>query len=326
MSKKIIVTGATGFIGTKLCSALIERGDELTVFTRNATNASGIIPGAKDYIEWDYHKPEQWIKFIEGKDSIIHLSGASITGRRWNEQYKQKILESRKLSTKNLVDAAGSLKEKPSSFISASATGYYGDKGDIILTEESGIGNDFLAQVCKDWENASKSADDLRIRRVNIRTGIALGTEAGALRQFLLPFKLFIGGPLGRGNQWFPWIHIDDLVRIFIYSLDNNLIKGAVNAVSPNPVTMTDFARSLGKALNRPSFFPAPKFVLKLAIGEAADSITASQRAMPEKLLNSGFKFKYENINEALNDLILENNAPPEGDQKVKLNEQIFKH
>lgn len=304
MSKKIIVTGATGLIGTKLCKALINRGDQLTIFSRSTSMAAKAIPGAKEYIEWDYDKPETWAEFINGKDSIIHLAGVSIAGKRWNDDYKNKILKSRKLSTQNLVEAIHSAKKKPSSFISSSATGYYGNAGDKILNEESESGDDFLAQVCKEWENASEKIESLGVRRVNIRTGIVLSAEGGALKQMLLPFRLFIGGPLGNGRQWFPWVHIDDLIRIYIYALDNSSVSGKINAVSPNPVTMKEFALKLGKAMHRPSFFPVPVFALKLAIGKAAEPVVASQRTVPQRLLKGGFKFRYENVEAALKDLL----------------------
>lgn len=304
MSKKIIVTGATGLIGKGLCKALISRGDQLTILSRNTSNASKIIPGAKEYIQWNYNLPETWAEFLNGQDSIVHLAGESIAGKRWNNNYKNKILQSRKLSTNNLAEAIISLHEKPASFISASAVGYYGNKGNTILTEESANGNDFLANVCNEWEKASETVEASGVRRVVIRTGVVLSREGGALKQMITPYKFFIGGPLGSGRQWFPWIHIDDLIRIYIYSIDNSSVNGVLNATSPKHVTMKEFSGKLGKILRRPSFFPVPLFVLKIAVGEVAGSLVASQRIIPQKLVKGGFKFKYENVEEALKDLI----------------------
>jgi uncharacterized protein (TIGR01777 family) len=304
MSKKIILTGATGLIGRELCKILINQGEEITVFTSNPVKAKEIIKGANEYIHWDYHKPEDWQKYINGTDAVIHLAGAGIAGKRWSENYKMTILESRVISTNNLVTAIKAAGQKPGLFITSSAVGYYGNAGDELLTEESGSGNDFLSGVCKEWENSAQKVETLGIRRVSIRTGIVLSSKDGALEKMLAPFKLFIGGHLGSGKQWFPWIHIEDLVNIYIYTLDNSNITGPINAAAPNPVTAKELAKRIGKAMHRPSLFPVPLLALKLAIGEAAESVIASQRAVPKKLLNAGFKFKFEKIDEALKDLL----------------------
>jgi uncharacterized protein len=304
MSIKIAVTGATGLIGQRLCKELIGKGHELTIFTGNIRKAGLLIKGAKEYIYWDYHKPEEWGKYIENKDAVIHLAGAGIADKRWTEDYKKTILESREISTKNLVKAIESAGQKPGLFISSSAVGFYGNTGDEILTENSVNGSDFLSEVCRHWENPTKEVERLGIRKVSVRTGIALTNEGGALKKMLLPFKLFVGGHLGSGKQWFPWIHIEDLIRIYIYVLENNSINGAVNAASPCPLTAKEFAKNIGKAMHRPSFFPVPLLMLKLAIGEAAESVVASQRVMPKRLLDNNFKFKFEKIEDALKDLL----------------------
>ena len=304
MNKKVIITGATGFIGTHLCKELIKRGDDVTIFTRDTAKAIIKIPGAKNYVEWNYRKLDSWQSFLEGKDAVIHLAGANIAGKRWSKKYMIKILESRELSTKNLIEAIENSTEKPKSIVISSAVGYYGNAGNKILTEMSGPGNDFLSEVCKKWEMESQKVDNFGIRRLNIRTGVVLSTEEGALKKMLLPFKLFIGGPLGNGKQWFPWIHIDDIIRIFLYVLDNSNINGPVNAVSPGIITMKDLANKIGKELHRPSIFSVPKIVLRVVIGKSAESVLASQRVIPKKLLENGFKFKYENIKGALSDLL----------------------
>ena len=304
MKKRVIITGASGLIGFNLCKELIKRGDEITIFSRKPDKTKKEIQGAADYIYWNYNKPEEWQSIVDGKNAIIHLAGANISGKRWTKKYKNEILKSRIESTKNLISAINKSTDKPECFIISSAVGYYGNAGEKILTELSEPGYDFLSIVCQQWENASKAVDNLEIRRVNIRTGIVLSNNAGALYRMLLPFKLFIGGPLGNGRQWFPWIHIDDIVRVYIQALDNKLISGPINAAAPGIISMKEFSKILGKILNRPSMFPVPRIILRLVIGQAAESFLASQRVIPKKLLENGFKFKYENIQDALTNLL----------------------
>ena len=301
---KIIITGATGLIGRSLCERLINRGDEVTVFTRDVDKAKNLLPQIKKFVDWDYKNPDRWQSEINNVDAVIHLAGANLFGKRWNENYKRKILESRQISTQNLVNAIASVNNKPSTFICSSAVGIYGNRRDQLLAEESAPGNDFLAQVCKTWEEEAAKVETSAVRRVSIRTGIVLSTKEGALKQMLLPFKLFVGGPLGNGKQWFPWIHIDDLVNTFLFCLDNTNVKGAANGVSPNPVRMNEFAKTLGNVLHRPSFFKVPAFALKIIAGEFADSITASLRVVPEKLAQNNYNFKFEKLEEALEDLL----------------------
>lgn len=302
--KRIIVTGATGLIGQKLVSALIERGDEVIIFSRDITKAKTIIPNANEYVEWDYIKPELWKTKLDNSDAVVHLAGTNLFAKRWNDSFKNEVLKSRQISTKNLVDAIKSCSNKPQVFISASGVGYYGDCGDTILDETSSLGNDFLAEVCKVWEGESKRVEDAGVRSVQIRTGLVLSTEDGALKQMLPPFKFYIGGPLGNGKQWASWLHIEDIIGIYLHAIDNTELRGAVNAASPNPVRMNEFTNTLGNVLHRPSLFPVPKFILRLVIGEAAEVVTASQRVDVQKLLNSGFKFKFDFIKEALKDLL----------------------
>lgn len=302
--KKIIITGATGLIGEKLCRELSARGDELTIFTRNVENAKKSLPFINNFIEWDYKNPAHWQSYIEDSDAIIHLAGANLFGKRWDDNYKKKIIESREISTRNLVEAIKKTDKKPQAFICASAVGIYGNCGDEILTENSLPGNDFLSQVCKTWEDEAKNVEKYSVRRVSVRTGIVLSPDDGALKQMLLPFRLFVGGPLGTGKQWFPWIHIDDLVNIFIKVLDDNSFNGPVNAVAPNPVTMNEFSKTLGNVLHRPSFFKVPEFALKFVVGEGAESILASLRVIPEKLMQSKFNFKFEKLKPALENVL----------------------
>ncbi len=301
----ILITGASGQIGKALCKRLAEKDNEVTVFTRDIPNAKKSLPFVNNFVEWNYKRMNEWVNELNDKDAVIHLAGTNISGKRWNENYKKEILESRILSTRNLVNAIGNAAAKPSVFISSSAVGYYGDCGDEILTEDRPSGKDFLADVCKKWEEEAGTLDQMGIRRVSIRTGIVLSKDGGALKKMLLPFNLFIGGPIGDGKQWFPWIHIDDLINIYLYALDNPAVKGAINASSPNPVTMNEFSKTLGKVLKRPSIFPVPKLILKIVTGEAAEYIVMSQRVSAEKILSSGYKFKFEELEAALKDLLL---------------------
>ncbi len=304
MAKRIVITGASGLIGHNLCRTLISRGDEVSIFTRDINKTKNIITGVKEYIEWDYNKPAEWKDYLKNKDAVIHLAGANLSGKRWTEDYKKKILKSREISTKNLAGAISSLNEKPSLFICASGVNYYGDSGNHALAEDSNAGSDFLAKVCEIWEDEAAKVEKAGVRRISIRTGVVLSINDGALKKMLLPFKFFIGGPLGNGGQWFPWIHIEDIINIYCYCLDNISLNGVVNACAPDPVTMNEFAKTLGKVMHRPSLFRVPKFVLRLAVGEVTESITASMKVIPQKLLEDGFKFKFGNLRDALTDLV----------------------
>jgi len=305
MRRKIAITGATGLIGRELCRKLHEEGDEVTVFTRGIKKGKELFPYLTDFVEWDYNKPELWKNELNGKDTVVHLAGANIFGERWTNSYKRTIMDSRKSATKILVDSIGELKNKPKTFISSSAVGYYGDKGDDIITEESPSGTDFLSMVCKSWEFEAKQVEKFGVRRVSIRTGIVLSSKEGALKKMLLPFRLFAGGSIGKGDQWLPWIHIEDIINVYLFVL-NNEISGVLNGTSPNPIPMREFAKTLGEVLHRPSFFTVPEFVLKLAIGEGAQSILSSLRVVPQKLIKNSFKFKYDHLEPALTSLLLE--------------------
>lgn len=302
---KIVVTGATGLVGKELCKKLVERKNEVIVFTRDVKKAARSLPYIKNFVEWDNKRMAEWTDELNGKDAVIHLAGANISGKRWNKDYKKEIFDSRIISTRNLVNAIKKVSLKPSVFIASSAVGYYGDCSNEILIEEKPAGKDFLSNLCKEWEGEAGKVEAISVRRVSLRTGIVLSRESGALKKMLLPFKLFLGGPIGNGKQWFPWIHIEDLINIYLYALENPNIKGAVNAASPNPVLMKEFAKTLGKILRRPSIFPVPKLIMKIAAGEIAEYIVMSQRTSVEKILSSGYKFKFGNLEDALRDLLL---------------------
>lgn len=307
MNKKIIITGATGLIGSKLCLALINRGDQVTIFTRNISSAQKLLGDKYSYVKWNYETPDEWAKHFEDKDAIIHLAGANLFAKRWTVGYKKIILESREVSTRNLVSAIRSTKNNINVFVCSSAVGYYGSQSDEILIEDSKLGNDYLAQVCNVWESEAEKASKIGIRTSMLRQGIVLSDDGGALKNMLAPFRFFFGGSLGSGQQWFPWIHIDDLIEIYLFILDNAEISGAVNVVSPESVRMNEFAKTLGGILNRPSIFKVPGFVLRVLVGEAASAIVSSQRVVPKKLIEHGFKFKFEKLEAALNDLLKAN-------------------
>lgn len=290
-------------IGRELCKELSVRGDELTIFSTNVEKAKAILPFAKEVVKWNKFDKD-YSSFLEGKDAVIHLAGASVAGKRWTPSYKKEIYDSRINTTRNLVASIDKCKRKPEVFISASAIGFYGEREDNILTETSSVGKDFLSNVCADWEKTSEQVEKLDVRRIIIRTGIVLSTDDGALKKMLLPFKLFIGGSLGNGKQWFSWIHLADIISLYLFLLDNKTQKGIFNAVSPQPVQMKTFAKILGKVLHKPSLFSVPKFILKLVMGESASAILTSQKVKPEALLQAGFKFKFEDLELALKDLL----------------------
>lgn len=304
--KRIIITGATGFIGQQLTAKLIEKSHTIIIFTRNPANAQKIFPNVHKIAKWDYNNSDQWISELDGADAVVHLAGANLNAARWNESYKKLLYDSRILSTKKLAEAIKIVERKPEVFISASAVGYYGNRFDEILSEESIQGKDFLAKLCCDWENEAKKVEALGIRSVQVRTGLVLSNNDGALKQMLPVFKYFIGGPLGNGKQWYSWIHIEDIVNIYLQALEFENLLGPINAVSPNPVTMKEFAQTLGSVLHRPSLFSVPKIILKTVIGEVAEVVVSSQRVIPNRLLNNGYQFKFEKLDAALRNLLVQ--------------------
>jgi uncharacterized protein (TIGR01777 family) len=238
---------------------------------------------------------------LEGADAVVNLAGASVGGRRWSASYKRESLDSRVLSTRALIEAMR--KHKPRVLVNASAVGYYGGRGDEVLDESASPGADFLATVCIAWEAEARKAEELGVRSVQARTGVVLSRKGGALGQMLPPFKAFVGGPIGSGKQWFPWIHIADEVAAFLWAIDHAELRGPVNFVSPGIVTMKEFAQALGRALHRPAIFPVPAAALKILLGEFAGVLLEGQRAVPKKLLDSGFKFLFTEADAALSDL-----------------------
>ncbi len=252
------------------------------------------------YVGWE----DDLVEVVNSCDCIINLAGESLFGQRWTNEVKSSIYDSRILTTRKLVALIEKAEKKPELFISASAVGIYGDHGDTILDESTPAGSDFLAEVCKDWEKEALKASEYGVRVAIPRIGIVLEENGGVIEKMLLPFKLFIGGPIGSGNQYVPWVHMTDLCNAILYPIENNELKGQYNVCSPEPQPMNVLADTLGKVLNRPSFFKVPESLLKLVLGEAAQPVLGSLRVQPKVLQINGFVFEFEDLEEALADII----------------------
>lgn len=328
-SKRVVVTGATGLIGKRVCARLAEKGYAVVVFARDAGAARRSIPEASEYVTYSASESGPWASAIDGAYGVINLAGANNFGRRWSEAYKREIHDSRVLGTRGLVNAMRDASVKPEVFVSGSAVGIYGFRDDTRLDENASLGDDFLARVCKDWEAEAKGAEQLGVRTVLVRTGVVLGGEEpglpwpftlkgispsrpgfildfknGALPLMALPFRFFIGGPIGSGRQWFSWIHLDDQVELLIMALEDEQLSGPLNATAPEPLTNRDFSRTLGLVLGRPSWLPLPGFALKLLLGEVADMLAEGQRVVPAKAQAAGYGFRYPTAEAALRQLV----------------------
>ncbi len=296
---KILITGGTGFIGSALTRSLTEQGYEVTVLSRNPDSVEKICgPGIKALNNLNQLKPEDTFH------TIINLAGAPIFDARWSDARKQIIRDSRIGLTKQLVASMARMAVKPELLISGSAIGYYGDQGDTVLTEQSATNKDFSEQLCTDWENEAKKAEQLGVRVCLIRTGLVLAEGGGLLKRMLLPFRLGLGGRLGDGQQWMSWIHRQDWIAIARLMITDSSMQGAYNATAPNPVTNSEFARTLAHCLNRPALLPVPAWLLKILLGEMSGLVLGSQRVMPERLLALGFKFQYTDLSSALNQVL----------------------
>ena len=301
-----MIAGATGLIGKKLISELIKKGYFIKIFTRNTEAARNKIKSdSVNFVKWDYTFPSDDIAgHIDGCNAVINLAGASIAGKRWSDDYRKILYDSRILTTRKIAEAISKCKIKPECLINSSATGYYGKSGEDVSSEGFRGGDDFLAKICIDWEKEAFEAERHGVRVITLRTGIVLDKSEGALKELLLPFKFFAGGYQGNGRQWVSWIHADDMVRLIIYSMENVKIRGAINCTSPEPVSNKEFSKEIGRAMRRPSYFPIPGFVLRAVVGEFAEYLTTGRKIIPEKALKSGFKFRYENISDALENLL----------------------
>ena len=307
MSKKIFITGGTGFMGKHIIKKLIERGDSVFILTRNPDKVKALY-GNESKVEAinsnEIKSPEQLSKVFEETDVIINLAGANVGDKRWTKEYKEEIYNSRIETTKLIVESIKLCKNKPELLISASGVGIYGFCGEEKINEESDLGKDFLAKVCTDWENEAVKAEESGVRVALIRTGIVLGKNEGALKELMLPFKFFIGAYQGNGKQWLSWIHIEDIVNLYLFVIDNIYLNGAINGTSPNPVRNKEFIETISKFKKTFFIAPVPGFIMKLIAGEFAENLLTGQKVYPEKAIDSGYAFKYSDLNSALKNLL----------------------
>jgi uncharacterized protein len=301
---KVTLTGATGPIGARLVAILRRRGDDVTVLTRNPAKARDALEGV-EAVGWDPVSGPAPAEALAGRDGVAHLAGETVA-QRWNDESRARIHASRETGTRNLVAGLRALAEdqRPGVLVSSSAVGYYGKHGDEVVDESFGPGDDFLARVCVAWEREAQAAAELGVRVTTIRTGVVLSPDGGALEKMLPFFKVGVGGPVAGGQQWMPWIHIDDVVGLYVAALDRDAWTGAVNGSAPEPVINKEFSRRLGKALRRPAFAPVPGFAVRLLYGEMAEIVTEGQRAVPKRPLELGYAFRHPDLDEALADAL----------------------
>jgi NAD dependent epimerase/dehydratase family enzyme len=327
-TKRVVVTGATGMIGRQLCNQLSAKGYHVVAFSRDPQKARQSVPSAAEYIAWTPSENGPWASAIDGAHGVIHLAGASLFGKRWTDSYKREIVESREIGTRGLVNAMTQAQNKPKVFVSMSAVGYYGPHGEELLDENAPAGSDFLARVCQAWEREARRAEALGIRTVLFRSGVVLGgdekmslpiviagasldrpgvilkTEEGAFPLLVMPFHFFAGGPILPGTQYLSWIHADDTIGLLLFALEDERVRGPLNATASEPITNRDMAKTIGRVMGRPSWVPVPGFALKLMLGEMADMITTGQRALPKKAQELGYQFKHPTAGGAVRDIL----------------------
>ncbi|MFN0074474.1 MAG: TIGR01777 family oxidoreductase [Chloroflexota bacterium] len=296
-----MITGGTGFIGKRLYGALNDRGHEITVLTRNLETAQAALGSDVRGLVWNPASHTELVPLPGGTDAIVNLAGESIANGRWTEARKASIRTSRTQVTRAIVGGMRSASTPPSILINASAIGFYGQRGDELLTEQATPGHGFLTDVAVEWERCAHDAEALGVRVALMRLGIVLGRDGGALPRMALPFKLFAGGPIGNGQQWMSWIHVDDVVGMIIWALENDAVTGPINTVAPEPLKNAEFSQELGRAISRPSWLPAPGFALKILLGEMADALLLhGQRVIPARALELGYSFQYPTARAAL--------------------------
>ena len=300
---KIAITGATGFVGSRLVERLHSEGQTVLVLTRNTTFALKVFPSeAFPNVEIIAYTPTasgSWQGTLSGCDAVVNLAGEPIGEGRWTAERKQEILNSRQLSTQKIVEAIQNANPKPSVLVNASAIGYYGTSETATFDEASTNGNDFLAQVCQAWEAEAKKVEASGVRLVILRFGIVLGI-GGALGKMITPFKLFAGGPIGSGKQWFSWIHLDDIVNLILQAFTKPEMQGVYNATAPNPVRMSELSQTMGQVMNRPSWLPVPNFAIEALLGDGAIVVLEGQQVQPKRTLETGFQYLYPNLKPAL--------------------------
>ena len=301
---KIAITGATGLVGSRLVQRLQQH--QILVFTRNPSKAQKVFPASSypnlEVVQYTPQESGEWQQRISGCDAVINLAGEPIA-ERWSPQQKQAIMESRQLGTRKIVEAIAQAEQKPKVLVSGSAVGYYGTSETATFDETSSSGNDFLASVCQNWEAEAQKVTEYGVRLVIFRIGIVLA-NGGALGKMIGPFKMFAGGPIGSGKQWFSWIHRDDLVGLISQAIEREDFSGTYNATAPNPVRMGELCQTLGEVMNRPSWLPVPDFVLEILLGDGATVVLEGQRVLPEQTLASGYNFKYPELKPALAEIV----------------------
>jgi len=296
---KILVTGATGFIGSRLCEALREQGHTVVALSRDPAGAERKVAALEKAFPWDSGKEKPPLEAFEGVDGIVNLAGETVMGR-WTPEKRRKIHDSRVVSTRLLAQALHESPVRPKVVVSASAIGYYGDRGDEELTEDSPPGNDFLPSVSIAWEREASSIASLDVRVAIVRIGVVLARGGGALDAMLTPFKMGAGGPIGSGKQWWSWVHREDVVGLALHALQNEAVSGPVNATAPNPLRQKEFAKVLGKVLHRPAILPTPAFAIKMVLGGFASELLSSKRVLPKKAGETGYSFQYPDLEGAL--------------------------
>ena len=304
MSVKIIVAGGTGLVGKALVNRLIETKHDVVVLCRNVDAAQASVNPSARMEKWDGRNMGLWDEQIDGAEAVLNFAGESIGARRWSRARKRVILESRLDPTKALVEAIRKASRKPRVLVNASAVGYYGEVEDGDVNESHPNGKGFLAGVCSMWELEARAAETLGVRVVLTRSGVVLGKGAPSLQKMMLPFKLFAGGTVGSGRQWFPWVHLDDLISAVLFALTNGNLSGAVNVVAPECVRMKQFCSTLGRTMRRPSWAPVPSFMLRMILGEMSEIVLTGQKVIPTKLMESGFGFRFPRLAEALHSVV----------------------
>ncbi len=297
----VLVAGGTGFIGSRLIPALEREEAKVTILTRTLNLPAGAV--GRRYVHWDGRSTDVLEEEVRRADVVVNLSGASIGSGRWTARRKRILRESRILTTQAIVNAIGKSSPRPSVLVNMSAVGFYGECGDEPVTEGHLSGSDFLSTLCREWEEAAMRAAAFGVRVLIPRMAVVIASGGGVMTRFLLPYRLFLGGALGQGTQWFPWVHIDDAVEAILFAIRTATIEGAFNVVSPGRVTMTEFATSLGQSLHRPHFFTIPAWMLSLALGEMAQTILVSQKVLPQVLLRQGFQFQYSPLQFAFDEV-----------------------
>ena len=301
---RVIITGGSGFIGSKLTEKFITLGHEIIILSRNPSNTRLSISQEIKFERWDGSTAQGWGNLVNQNTAIINLAGENLSTGRWSSLRKKKIIDSRVNAGKAIVNAIQLAEEKPKVLIQASAVGYYGVHQDEQIEESQPAGNDFLSDVCTKWEASTSEVEEYGIRRVILRTGLVLDAEKGALPRLALPFKFFVGGKIGSGKQYIPWIHIQDEIQAINFLLKEETAHGAYNLCAPNPVNNAEFAKTLGKIMERPSIFPVPPIAMKILFGEMSTVILEGQRAIPDRLQEAGFEFNFPILEDALKNIL----------------------